>query len=190
MKRHRIILGAILLLASLAVGLTACGDDDSGAADSTTIVTSAQSPERAYATALSGAGGAFVDLGAAIASGDDPTTVASSIRESLSTWEQAIAEADAADLTNEKLAGQRDALVASSGDFTAAWSAVADQWEGGEANGILELVQQRSAIAGGVEALAAAAEGAVEIAGAEAQDVLEGLQEQIDAGLDEIQSQE
>lgn len=148
-------------------------------------MTAAQSPESVYATALKDAGAAFVDLGGAVVSGDEPATVASSIRESLAAWEQAI---DSAELADEALIEQRNALVASSGDFVAGWFAVADQWDRSTGDGILELVQRRAAIAGGAEALGTAVEGALRSAGEEAKVRLEGLQEQIQTGLDEIQS--
>jgi len=187
---HRLILAFVLVFTALAVGLVACGDDsDDGDAATTAPATAAQSPEVAYATALDDAGMAFVDLGAAVASGDEAAAVASSIRDSVAAWEEAIAAASAAELTDDALADQRDALVASSPDFVAAWSAVADQWERSTGDGVLELVQQRTPITGGAQALGTAVEGALQSAGEEAKAQLEGLEEQIQDGLDEIESQ-
>lgn len=187
---HRLVFISILLFAAIAVGLTACGED-SDSADSTTAATAtaAQSPEEVYATALQDAGTAFVDLSAAVVSGDDPGEVASSIRDSVASWEQAIDSAESAELTDDGLIDQRDALVASSPDFVAAWSAVADQWERSTGDGVLELVQQRTPIADGAEALGSAVEGALQSAGEQAKDQLERLQEQIETGVEEIDSQ-
>lgn len=183
--RSRILVVLVLLVASLALGLVACGGDDSGA-DAASTSTAAQAPNEVYAEALRDAATATAGLAGVIASGDDPEDAAASIRDRLADWQDAISAADAAELTEMTLVEQRDALVAASPAYVEAWTAVADEWETGTANGILELVQQRSPISDGTSALATAVQGALENAGAAAADELRGVQQEIESALDEV----
>lgn len=188
---------ALVLAAALASGLAACGDDDepegggpaTAAATSTAATAStAPSSEEAYAEALRDAAGALTDLGGAVVSGAAPQDVQQSITAALADWQGAIERAGAADLAEPALAGQRDDLVAASPQFVAAWTAVADEWASGRADGLLELVQQRAPIAAGARALSDAVEGALEAAGEEARSRLEGVGADISSALEQIQS--
>lgn len=188
---------ALVLAAALASGLAACGDDDEpeGGGPATAAATStaasastAPSSEEAYAEALRDAAGALTDLGGAVVSGAAPQDVQQSITAALADWQGAIERAGAADLAEPALAGQRDDLVAASPQFVAAWTAVADEWASGRADGLLELVQQRAPIAAGARALSDAVEGALEAAGEEARSRLEGVGADISSALEQIQS--
>ncbi len=185
--RIRILLA--LMIGVLGWGLVACGDDSQESATGTATATVPQSPEDAYATALRDAASAVGDMGSAFVSGDGAETVAESIRSALTRWEAAVEQAAAAELNDASLIEQRDALAASSTDFVDAGTAVADEWSTGAANGVLELVQRRAAIAGGVTALTDAVDGALQAAGDAARQRLEGVRDQLDAALEEIQSQ-
>lgn len=185
--RVRVLL--MLMAGLLAVGLAACGDDDGEAADPTTATATApRSGEEAYADALRDASSAVSGLAAAVASGDDPATVEASITAALADWQDAVARAEAADLADASLDGQRDALVASSPAFVAAWTAVAGEWATSATNGLLELVQRRSDIAGATRALAEAVDGALAVAGEEARGALEGVRAEITSALEGITS--
>jgi hypothetical protein len=185
--RVRVLL--LLMAGLLVVGLAACGDDDGEAADPTTATVTAPLPaEEAYADALRDASSAVSDLAAAVVSGDDPATVAASITAALAEWEDAVARAGAAGLADASLAGQRDALVASSPAFVGAWTAVAEEWATSGTNGLLELVQRRSDIADATRALAAAVDGALAVAGEEARSALEGVRAEITSALERIAS--
>jgi hypothetical protein len=188
--RVRLNLLAVLAIiaAALTVGLAACGDDDSGGDSGSTATAAAQTPDEAYAAALRDAAGTVAGLAGSVTSGDEPAMVASSIRDGVADWQSAIAAAQAADLTDATLVEQRDALVAASPAYVDAWTAVADEWDGGTANGLLELVQQRSAISDGTSTLATAVEGVLQQAGSEARAELQGVEAEIEDALDQVRS--
>lgn len=177
-----------IIAAALAVGLAACGDDDSSGDAASTATAAEQTPDQAYAAALRDAADSVAGLAGAVTSGDEPGMVSSSIRDGVGDWQSAIAAAEAADLTDATLVQQRDGLVAASPAYVDAWGAVADEWEGGTADGLLELVQQRSAISDGTSALATAVKGVLEEAGNEARAELEGVQSEIENALEEVRS--
>jgi hypothetical protein len=184
---HRTPLTALLaLLAALALGLglVACGDDDSSA-DSTTQSTI--SAEQAYAEALIDASTAVGDLGAAIVSGRSGSETASSIESAVDEWNSAISAMEDLDLTGEP-ASQRDGLVSASEPFADAWTSVAQQWESSAVDGALELVQQRSPIISGVNALQTAVTGAISEAGGQLRSQLDSAASEITKALGEIQS--
>ena len=189
--RPSTLLVLVLLCALAPLALASCGgdDDDAGATTGAATATTA-SAEETYVNALSEATNATVDLGAATISGDDGATVASDVRTALGRWSDAIDEMAELDLEPQTVAEQRDALVAASPPFVDAWNGVADEFENGTTNGLLELAQRRGPIGDGTQALAAAIQGAAQEAGSQAKAQLDELSDQVGSAIDEIEGAE
>lgn len=185
------LLVLVVLCALAPLVLSACGgdDDETGATTGAATATTA-SAEETYVNALSEATSATGDLAAATISGDDGATVASDIRTALGGWSDAIDAMAELDLEPQAVGDQRDALVAASPAYVDAWTSVADEFENGTANGLLELAQRRAPIGDGTQALASAIQGAAEEAGSQAKEQLDELSDQVGDAIDEIQGAE
>lgn len=183
-RRVAVLVALLLAAVGVSLALAACGNDDSS--DTTTAATVAGSPEEAYANGLGSATEAVAGLGAAIVSGGSDEDVASDLRTSLDQWQSAIGDITDLDLTDD-LSSQRDDLVASSGAFVDAWNAVADEWESGATGGLLELVQQRTPIIDGIDALQSSVTGLLSVADEEISAQLEDAEDQLSEALSEIE---
>ena len=185
MTRYRpvTVLLLAMLLAVASIALTACDSDSSG--DSTTSDTTTVSAEQTYAEGLTDAAQAVGSLGTAVVSGSGGEQTAEDIRSALDDWESAIGSIDGLDLP-ASLQDDRDRLVEDSRAFVDAWNEVADQYESSTTNGLLELVQMRSPILEGIDALQAAITGALEEGGDALQSELDSAQDQVTDALSEI----
>lgn len=180
--RIRVIL-SLIVVAALAAGLAACDDDSTSGGTAT-----APAVPEAYADALRAAGASVGDLADAVTSGGEPEQVSASITAALEGWEDAVTRAAQADLSDPGLAGDRDRLVAASPDFAAAWTSTAEAWGSGGAVGLIELLRQRSGIAGGLGALSDAVDGALRVAGDRLRNELVAVADQVVAALERIEA--